>query len=142
MSTKPDQALTPHDANEGFRTGGRGGSGAQPEPLTTLDDPNKALRHKLLVVPRFRDAYLQYVGDIADKWLDWKRLGPLVARYEKLIAEDVAGDTRKLDSTEAFRVGIYGAPDAPATATTIKGFADLRRAALLAHPDIVRVRGR
>jgi hypothetical protein len=135
--------LTPHDANEGFRTGGRGGGAEQPEPLTTLDDPNKALRHKLLAAPGLRTRYLHYVGDIADKWLDWKRLGPLVERYQTLIADDVARDTRKLDSTEAFTTGVYGAADGtPPPATTIKGFADGRRAALLAHPDVVKARGR
>ena len=30
--------------------------GAQPDPLATLDDTNKALRHKLLAVPALRDA--------------------------------------------------------------------------------------
>ena len=133
--------FTLHDANEGFRTGGRAGGAAQPEPLTTLDDPNKALRHKLLAVPAFRDRYLAYVGDIADKWLDWKRLGPIVEKYEKLITADVAADTRKLDSTEAFSAGIYGPADGtPPSATTIKGFADQRRVALLSHPDIIKVR--
>ena len=135
--------LTSHDANEGFRTGGRGGSGAQPDPLTTLDDANKALRHKLLAVPALRTRYLAYVGDIADKWLDWKRLGPLVEKYQKLIGDDVAKDGRKHDSTEAFTTGVYGpGGDAPPPATTIKGFADQRRAALLAHPEIVKARGR
>jgi hypothetical protein len=135
--------VTLHDVNEGLRTGGRGGSGAQPEPLTTLDDPNKALRHKLLAVPALRDRYLKYVGDIAEKWLDWARLGPIVEKYQKLIADDVARDTRKLDVTEAFMTGIYGSADGtPPPATTIKGFADSRRAALLSHPEIVRVRGR
>lgn len=134
--------LTPHDANEGFRAGGRGG-GAQPDPLTTLDDPNKALRHKLLAVPALRDRYLAYIGDIADTWLDWDRLGPMVERYRQLIAKDVARDARKLDSTEAFTTGVYGAGNGtPPAATTIKGFADERRAALLAHPEIVRVRKR
>lgn len=132
--------LTPHDANEGFRTGGRAGGGAQPDPLTTLDDSNKALRHKLLAVPSLRARYLAYVGDIADKWLDWNRLGPLVDRYQKLVAEDVAGDTRKLDSTEAFTTGVYGDGSAPPPATTIKGFADRRRAALLSHPEVVAAR--
>ena len=133
--------FTLHDANEGFRTGGRAGGAAQPEPLTTLDDPNKALRQKLLAVPKFRDQYLAYVGDIADKWLDWKRLGPIVEKYEKLITADVAADTRKLDSTEAFSLGIYGPADGtPPSATTIKGFADQRRVALLSHPDIIKVR--
>jgi hypothetical protein len=135
--------LTPHDANEGFRAGGRGGGAVQPEPLTTLDDPNKALRHKLLAVPSLRARYLVYVGDIAENWLDWNRLGPIVERYQRLIADDVAGDTRKLDTTEAFSTGVYGTGDGtPASATTLKGFADQRRAALLAHPDIVAARGR
>jgi hypothetical protein len=135
--------LTPHDANEGFRTGGRGGSGAQPDPLAAMDDPNKALRHKLLAVPALRTRYLAYVGDIADRWLDWQRLGRRVETYKKLIEADVASDTRKLDTTEAFTSGIYGtAGDAPPPATTIKGFADQRRAALLAHPEIIKARPR
>jgi hypothetical protein len=128
--------------NEGFRSGGRGG-GASPDPLVALDDPNKALRTRLLAVPALRTRYLAYMGDIADRWLDWSRLGPLVGRYQKLIAEDVARDTRKLDSTEAFTTGVYGEVGEPApTATTIKGFADQRRAALLSHPEIVKARQR
>lgn len=134
-------SLLPHDANEGFRTGGRAGGGAQPDPLVALDDTNKALRHKLLAVPALRDRYLAYVGEIADKWLDWQRLGPSVERYRALIADDVARDTRKLDTTEAFQTGVYGLPDgSPLTASTIKGFAELRRAALLSHPEILRAR--
>ncbi len=135
--------LTPHDANEGFRTGGRAGGAAQPDPLAVLDDPNKALRHKLLVLPGLRSRYLAYVGDIAEKWLDWKRLGPLVEEYRTLIADDVAKDTRKLDTVEAFTTGIYGAgEETPPPATTIKGFADQRRAALLSHPEIIKARER
>jgi hypothetical protein len=59
-----------------------------------------------------------------------------------LIADDVARDTRKLDSTEAFTTGVYGPPGEAPAATTIKGFADQRRAALLAHPEIVKARQR
>ena len=111
--------------------------------MTTLDDPNKALRHKLLAVPSLRTRYLKYVGDIAEKWLDWNRLGPIVEAYQKLIAGDVARDTRKLDTTEAFTAGVYGPNDGtPPAPTTIKGFADQRRAALLSHPDVVKARGR
>jgi hypothetical protein len=129
--------LTLHDANEGFRTG-RGG-GAQPDPLTAMDDPNKALRHRLLAVPKFRQQYLVYVGDIAETWLDWDRLGPLVENYKALIAADVERDTRKLDTTEAFTTGIYGpAGVTPPPTSTIKGFADQRRAAILAHPEVIK----
>ena len=129
-----------HDVNEGFRSSGRPVPGTQPDPLVTLDDTNKALRHKLLAVPALRDRYLAYVGDIAEKWLDWNRLGPLVESYRGLIVEDVTRDTRKHDSADAFLTGIVGLPDSAATPTTIKGFAELRRAALLSHPEIMRVR--
>ncbi len=106
-----------------------------PEPL--------ALRHKLLAVPALRKRYLAAVGDIADKWLDWERLGPLVERYQRLMADDVARDTRKLDTTAAFTTGVFGAGDGtPPLATTIKGFADQRRAALLSHPEIAKARAR
>jgi len=132
--------LTPHDANEGFRGAGRGG--AQLDPLTALDDPDKALRRKLLAVPVLRDRYLKYVGDIADKWLDWQRLGPIAEQYRKLIADDVARDSRKLEATEAFTTGVYGDGIAPPPASSIKGFADQRRAFLLAHPEIARARAR
>jgi hypothetical protein len=132
----------PHDANEGFRSGGRSGGSGAPDPLVALDDTNKALRHRLLAVPALRARYLIYIRDIADRWLDWERLGPIVERYRSLIEEDVARDTRKLDSTESFRRGIYGADDgSQLSATTIKGFVELRRAALLSHPDVVRAGG-
>src|SRR6185503_7095266 len=141
LNAKGRFLVTQHDANEGFRTGGRAGGAAQPEPLTTLDDPNKALRQKLLAVPDWRRKYLLYIGDIAEKWLDWNRLGPLVAKYERLIGDDVARDTRKLDATEAFAAGIHGPADGtPPPASTLRGFADQRRAALLSHPDIVKAR--
>jgi len=132
--------LIPHDVNEGFRASGRGG-GSQPDPLVAMDDPNKALRHKLLGVPALRARYLATMGDIAEKWLDWAQLGPIVERHRKLIADEVARDTRKLDTTEAFTTGVYGQPgEEPASAGTIKGFADQRRSALLNHPEIVKAR--
>jgi hypothetical protein len=130
-----------HDVNEGLRSGGRtGGPGAQPDPLVALDDTNKALRHRLLAVPTLRDRYLAYIRDIAETWLDWNRLGPMVEAYRTLIADDVARDTRKHGDADDFLMGIMGAPDSTATPATIKGFAELRRAALLSHPEIVRVR--
>ena len=88
-------------------------------------------------------AVTTYVGDIADKWLDWTYLGPIVERYQELIADDVAGDTRKLETAEAFTTGVYGPGDGTKPpATTIKGFANQRRAFLLNHPEIIAARRR
>ena len=41
-----------------------------------MNDESKPLRSKLLAVPALRARYLSYVRDIAEKWLDWKTLGP------------------------------------------------------------------
>jgi hypothetical protein len=89
--------------------GGPGGGGPTLDPLVGLDDATKPLRSKLLAVPALRERYLGYVRDIAQRWLDWKTIDPLVTRWQSVVAADVAGDTRKLYSTEAFTTGLRGA---------------------------------
>jgi hypothetical protein len=63
------------------------------------------------------------VGEIADRWLDWRTLEPLVRQYQGLIAADVRRDTRKLDTFEAFESGVE----------RLKTFVDGRRAFLKAR---------
>ena len=109
-----------------MRRGGRGGfgpggGGPDLDPLVGVDDENKALRSKLLAVPALRARYLTYVRDIAERWLDWKTLGPIAEKHRGLIAADVLADTRKLYSSEAFDSGLDG----------LKTFVDARRAYLL-----------
>jgi hypothetical protein len=132
--------LLPHDVNEGFRAsgGGRGGRGVQLDPFATESDTNKALLNRMLKSPELRARYLGYIRDIAERWLDWNRLGPIVERYQALIAADVAADTRKLMTTAEFTTGVYGdslTRFAPPP-STLKGFADQRRAFLLSHPEV------
>lgn len=98
-----------------------GGASAALDPLSGLDDATKPLRSKLLAVPALRARYLGYVRDIADRWLDWNTLGPLVAQYQALIADDVRTDDRKLATTEAFSTEVEA----------LRTFATQRRAALL-----------
>jgi hypothetical protein len=85
------------------------------------------LRSKLLAVPALRTRYLKYVHDVAEKWLDWKRLGPLAEKYQALIAADVKADTRKLDSFDEF------AADSPRGSGTLRSYVERRRAYLLAY---------
>src|SRR5688572_7969979 len=108
--------ILPHDVNETY---GGGGPGA--DPLVGLNDPSKPLRSKLLAVPSLRAKYLQYMREIATKWLDWKNLEPLVTKYQALIAADVKTDTRKIDSLAGFESG----------AAAIRAFADRRRGQIL-----------
>jgi hypothetical protein len=135
----------------GFRGRGRGGPGGGPfggprvegvklDPLLAANYASKPLISKLLAVPSLRSRYLGYVRDIADKWLDWNRLGPIAERYHTLIAEEVRADTRKLDSTEAFAESVTGATQesggvGPPT-ISLKNFAEQRRTYLLSYPEI------
>ena len=107
--------------------GGRGGrgpvgpGGADLDPLVALNDATKPLRSKLLAVPALRERYLGYVRDIATKWLDWQRLGPIAEGYHALIAADVKADTKMLDTYEEFEAGL----------SALKSFVERRRAVLL-----------
>ncbi|HWV56082.1 MAG TPA: CotH kinase family protein [Longimicrobiales bacterium] len=107
--------------------GGPGGGpgGVQLDPLVGLNDTTKPLRSRLLAVPEYRERYLGYVRDIAEKWLDWEVLGPRARALQALIAEDVQRDTRKLYSYDAFLSGLEEGPN------SLKAFADQRRAYLL-----------
>jgi spore coat protein CotH len=95
------------------------------DPLIGLNDTTKPLRSKLLAVPALKERYLGYVREIATKWLDWNTLGPRVAKYQALIAEDVKTDTRKLYSLDAFTEETVG-PE-----RSLKSFVEKRRAFLL-----------
>lgn len=133
----------------GFGGGGGGASvkGVELDPLFAANDANKPLISKLLAVPAWRAKYLAYVRDIAEKWLDWQRVGPVAQKYHDLIAADVRTDTRKLDSTEAFERSLTdsGASQSAPTAgggfpgreaIGLKAFVDQRRAYLLSLPGV------
>ena len=121
--------------------GGPGRGGTELDPLANASDTSKPLLSKLLAVPSLRARYLSYVRDIADKWLDWSRLGPIATHYQALIADEVKADTRKLDSFEAFQQGLAGdAAQAgrargPGGTGSIKQFTEQRRAYLLKYRE-------
>lgn len=83
-------------------SGRPGRGGVELDPLIGLDDPVKPLRSRLLAVPELRESYLQKVQQIADQWLDWKRLEPIVLRNAQLIEPILAEDGKKLSSFEDF----------------------------------------
>jgi hypothetical protein len=122
--------------------GGPGRGGTELDPLANAGDTSKPLLSKMLAVPALRARYLGYVRDIAEKWLDWSRLGPIATQYQALIADEVKADTRKLDSFEAFQQGLAGeaaqagTSRGPGAEVSIKGFADQRRAYLLKYREV------
>lgn len=125
---------------------GPGGGGVNLDPLILENDTSRPLASKLLAVPELRARYLSYVRDLAENWLDWEKVGPLIRRYQALIEEDVKADTRKLDSTEAFYAGIDGRREDGADAVedgpgegeerSLRSFFERRRKFLLEHEAV------
>jgi hypothetical protein len=129
------------------RPGGRDAAGAEFKPAPKVDgvkldplvaaaDPDKPLISRLLAVPALRTRYLGYVREIADRWLDWKKLGPVATHYEALIEDLVKADTRKLSSFRDFQAGIREKNPAAGEAArvhpmSLQKFAEQRRAYLL-----------
>lgn len=139
--------IVPHDANETFRPpmgpgwGGGAGDGFSLDPLAGADDPNKPLLNRLLKVPAWRERYLGYLRQIAEQWLDWTKLEPLVRQHQALIADEIPGDVRKLYSTEAFAKSVAEdtvepGPRGPRETPSLKSFVERRRAFLLSHPEV------
>jgi hypothetical protein len=115
----------PEMGRRGGRGFGPGGGGPELDPLIGLNDPGKPLRSKLLAVPALRARYIAYVREIAERWLDWKKLGPLAKSYQAVIADEVKLDTRKLYSTDTFESGLEGGED------SLRKFVEARREFLL-----------
>jgi hypothetical protein len=113
--------VLPYDVNATLAATSRGAS-PELDPLQAAYDPSKPLAARLLAVPALRQRYLGYVRDIATRWLDWNTLGPIVDRHIALVESDIAADTRKIYSTEAFAYSLEG----------LREYASRRRAFLLA----------
>ena len=125
---------------------GRGGpetGGVKLDPLVAAKDESKLLVYKLLSVNEWREQYLGYVREIADTWLDWKKLGPIAEELHGLMVEDVKATTRKAASNEAFLASLTKG-ETPAEedsgnrrrrrpSMSLKEFADGRRAYLLEY---------
>jgi hypothetical protein len=119
--------VMPHDFNEALGAGDRGpgnrggGSATTLDPLVNANDASKPLRTRLLEVPELRERYLAYVRDIAETWLDWDTLGPIVTELHESIDADFATDTRALFTYEQFQASVEG----------LKDYVEARRAYLL-----------
>jgi hypothetical protein len=128
QDTKGQFHVLPHDFNEALEEGGGfgfGGGSVRLDPLVGLDDPSKPLRSKLLAVPALRARYLAHVRQIAEQWLDWTTIEPLVRGYQGLVAEELKVDTRKLYGYDAF---VSSGGTGPGS---LRSFFDRRRAFLL-----------
>ena len=128
----------------GFRGGPGGGGGVNLDPLVGLEDAGKPLRSRLLKVPALRDKYLSYVRTIAEQSLTWSKLSPLIKQTRELLHDDIAADTKKLESLEAFEEAMNdelpeeGAPQG--RHMSLRSFIEKRSKFLLEHPEVSKVK--
>ncbi len=87
-----------------------GGGGIQLNPLEAAEDWNMPIISWVLAVSEYRAQYLGCLRQIAEESFDWEQIGPVVKQYRGLISDDVARDTRKFFSTEAFLTGTAEEP--------------------------------
>ena len=143
--------LLPHDSNETFRFAGGGGpnswqtDGQMLSPVALEDDTMRPVVRRLLAIPHLRARYLAHVRTIADEWLDWNRLQPIIAEYQSLADAEVKADDKKLYSYEAFATshtkdqggGGGGSGGRGGRVTpSFKRFVEERGEYLLNHPEI------
>lgn len=127
----------------GFGRGRFGGSGTQEislnlDPLYGLQDSSKPLRSKLLSNPTLQKRYLEIIKEIAEKWMDWNKIGPIAKHYQNLIDEYIKEDTKKLSSYEEFQNSVDGNLSSLQTRgfsrpITLKQFCEQRRKYLLEY---------
>jgi hypothetical protein len=139
--------LIPHDVNETFRAPeGPGrreagpGEGVDLNPFAGVDHANKPLLNKLVAVPKLRRRYLGYVRQIAQEWLDWKKLGPAATEFQRLIAADARTDTHNLYPYDSFQRSVTEDMEEQGfrgsrQRMSLKSFVEKRRAFLLAYRE-------
>lgn len=105
------------------------------------DDEGKVL-FRLLEVPKLRARYLALCREIASKWLDWRTMEPMAAKYQALIAGDVARETHGMTTAEELRKavaeeteGVGMGPFGGGKHMSLKQFAEERRAFVLGFQD-------
>jgi spore coat protein CotH len=123
--------------------GGPGSGGVELDPLVGMEDMTKPLRSKLLAVPGWKTQYLKHVKTIADDWLDWKKLKPVVDQYVKLIDREVETDTRKLAAYPVFKKAVGAGTEmvigAGHPTMSIGAFVQQRRKYLVTYPEIKKL---
>ena len=134
--------LLQHDGNEVMNIPGGPGMpsglrGPKLEPFYNADNEDRPLMHKLFQVPQIKARYRHHLKTITEEWIDWEKIGPLIAGYSELISDEIEKDVRKHSSFEAFKNGqVETSTDGRRTKLGLKPFTIGRREFLLNHPDV------
>jgi hypothetical protein len=105
--------------------------GTQLDPLDGDLDATRPLLANMLSAPHWRSRYLGYLGQIADDWLLWSKLGPVAKEYHDLIADEVRQEAHRPFGYERFVQELDQEAGSPDETPSLKSFAAARRTYLL-----------
>ncbi|HBF23456.1 MAG TPA: hypothetical protein DDW23_06545 [Planctomycetes bacterium] len=140
------------DANEAFGSFRRNGwgtnGGVNLHPDYDHGNANLPVMNVLLADPEAHARYIAHFRTIVEEWMDWGRVGPVVAAWDALINAEVQADTKKIYSYSDYVTNLD--QDVNQGNTVFKGlrqFVDERRAYLLGlaefnqpEPELVGLR--
>jgi len=98
-----------YDNNETFTYEGPGPGGPDREdsdqtqkPIINEKNKMRPVINRLLSIPHLHARYMAHVRTIANEWLDWQKLEPIIKGYQTLIDAEVKADDKLQYSYEAF----------------------------------------
>jgi len=113
--------LMQYDGNESMST-------ANWSVFYRADDSSVPVMYRLLSIPKYRQRYLAHVRTVLNSYFTTDLLNAKIDAYRTLIEAEVAADTKKLYTTQAFQTGV----------TTLRNFVQTRRTTLLANSEVNR----
>lgn len=113
--------LMQYDGNESMST-------ANWSVFYRADDSSVPVMYRLMSIPKYRQRYLAHVRTILNSYFTTDLLNAKIDAYRTLIEAEVAADTKKLYTTQAFQTGV----------TTLRNFVQTRRTTLLANSEVNR----
>lgn len=96
--------IYPFDVNESLAA--ETSQGATMSPSYNTTNTRRPLMHRPLQLPSLRARYIAHYRTLLDDYMSWNFLGAWVTKYQNLIRQDVANDTKKIYTTAQFSSNI------------------------------------
>jgi hypothetical protein len=113
--------LFPFDVNESL--GGEGRDGPNTSPYYGSTNSRRPVLYRTFQVPRWKARYIAHYRTVLEESFSWTEIGGLIAKYQKMIATDVANDPKKIYTTAQFTQNVT--QDVRIGRTVIKGIKPL-----------------
>ncbi|MHC4851062.1 MAG: CotH kinase family protein, partial [Planctomycetota bacterium] len=113
--------IFPFDVNENL--GGEGFANPNLSPFYNTTNSKRPILSQTMQFARWKARYIAHYRTVVEQSFSWQEIGGLVTKYQKMIANDVAADTKKIYTTAQFTQNVT--QDVRIGRTTIKGLKPL-----------------